>query len=270
LTKYAAALICWITFIILAFSINSGSNIPEIQSGTCDFKFTPQPNRLDAFSYIHFDSQKNYRPIYAVAFESLILKNSNLGPFTTAMFKKATMNDFQLRFYNYDSAVQTVSAEQIESANISELPEIKTSKASSASDIPAVDMKELISNIAGELSNPSAGYIIGNFNFAGVSEVYANNFDCRFFHENGLTLSIRCKRAAASYKNSNIELRGHVIIKTGDGAVLESNFVEWDENRNIFNVNGSYILNRNGSVKTGRNASFNSELKEEYKCIAKL
>jgi hypothetical protein len=255
LTKYAAIPICWITFILLAFSVKSGLNIPEIQFETCDFKFTPQPNRLDAFSYIHFDNQKNYRPIYAVAFESLILKNSSLGPFTTAMFKKATMNDFQLRFYNYDSAEQT------ESANIS-----KISKAS----FPAIDIKELISDIAGELSNPSAGYIIGNFNLAGVSEVYANNFDCRFFHENDLTLSIRCKRAAASYKNSNIELRGHVIIKTKDGAVLESNLVEWDGNRNIFNVNGSYTLNQNGSVKTGRNASFNSELKEEYKCIAKL
>lgn len=243
--RHGAALICWILFacILLVFSASSKLSILSKQFENFNFKVTLPTNQLDTFSYTRFDSKMNYRPTYAIAFENLLLENNGFGPFKTAMYKKAMIRDLELRFYRYTSAAKGEST---------------------------IDVEELIRDMADRLTRPSNRYSIGNINFANVSEVYADNFDCRFFYKNDLSLSIHCKRATASYRNYNMELRGHVTIKTADGTTLESNFVEWDIRSNVFRVNSAYVLNRNGDVKTGRNACFNFELKEEHKCIAKL
>jgi hypothetical protein len=142
------------------------------------------------------------------------------------------------------------------------------------------DTKELIKETAGILTYPSNRYSVANLNFTNVSEVRVNNFDCRFLYEDAPVLSVHCRRATASYRDSDIELHGHVIIKTRDGATLESNYVKWDVRNKIFKVNSLYAMNRNGAVKTGRNACFDFTLnevgqakncvKEEHKCIAGL
>ncbi|MFA5291602.1 MAG: hypothetical protein WC496_01060 [Phycisphaerae bacterium] len=278
LLSYGVALICWILSagILFILAANSKLNILRKQFENCNFQVTLPTNRLDSFSYTRFDSEKNYRPTYAIAFENLRLENNSFGPFKTAMYKKAMIRDLELRFYRYTPAAKG------ESVNIGEHLENQPPSVSLASDISSIDIKELIGEAADILTNPSNRYSIGNINFANVSEVYANNFDCGFYHENDLSLSIRCRRAAVSYKNYNMELRGHVIIKTEDGTTLESNFVEWDIRNNVFRVNNMYVLNHNGNVKTGTNACFDFGLnkvlshqavngtKEKHKCIAKL
>jgi hypothetical protein len=210
---------------------------------------------LGAFNYTRFNPKAKYQPIYSVAFENLLLENNNFGPFKTAVHKKAIIHDLHLNYYEYDNAKSIFSA--------------------------STGLEELIKQ-TGDILRPSGKYSIGNFNFARVSEVYANNFDCRFFYKDSVILSVHSGNATASYRNSDVELRGHVIIKTQNGAALESNYVEWNIRENTFNVKSAYRLNHNGVVKTGRNACFDFKLnevlsyqaknytKEEYKCIAGL
>jgi hypothetical protein len=250
-------LCCWIFSVCIFFilSANDKFNIPlRYQPENCNFDLTLPANRSGAFNYTRFNPEKKYQPVYSVAFENLLLKNNNFGPFKTAMHQKAMIHGLELRFYQYAPAAETKPA----------------------------DAEKLIEEIANASAITSNRFSIGNINFARVSEVHANNFDCRFFYKDSVILSVHSGNAAASYENSDIELRGHVIIKTQDGGVLESNYVKWDIHENTFNVKSAYRLNHNGVVKTGRNACFDFTLnevlphqaknyvKEEYKCIAGL
>lgn len=269
---------CWVLSVCTLFilSANNGFNIPfSYQRENCNFDLTLPTNRLGAFNYTRFNPKKRHLPIYSVAFENLLLKNNNFGPFKTAMHQRATIHELELRFYQYASAANKPT-------DIGMHIKAASPKKPLTSDIPATDTEKLIGEIANASTITSNGCSIGNINFAKVSEVYANNFDCRFFYKDSLILSIHSRNATASYRNSDIELRGHVMIKTQDGIILEGNYVEWNLRENTFNVKSAYTLNHNGVVKTGRNACFDFELnevlshqaktyiKEEYKCIAGL
>jgi len=294
LISWGLLLICWIFFvcIILMLSANNELNTSynQLENYNPDSSGLPT-NQLEAFSYIRFDSKANYRPIYAIAFEKLLLENNNFGPFKTAIHKRAMINDLQLRFYNCtpaDAVKSSISEDR--PVNAGEHTKTETTNIPLASNVPAIDAKELINEAADVLTRPSSNhsinftsrYSVGNFNFANVSEVCADKFDCRFFYEDTLLLYVHCRKAAVSYRNSSVELCGHVTIRTKDGVTLQSNYVEWDVRNKIFRVNSLYVLNRNGAVKTGRNACFDFGLnevlthqaknctKEEHKCVAKL
>jgi hypothetical protein len=264
LLKYETFFICWLFSIYIVLTLSASNRIKTFCSQSvenCNFELELPKNQLGAFSYVCFDSKANYRPIYAIAFENLLLENNNFGPFKTAIHKRAMIRDLKLRFYHCTSGLPNVSL---------------------ASAVSVPDAEELIKETADILTRPSNRYGIGNINFASVSEVYADRFDCRFFYENTLLLSVHCRKATASYRNSNVELRGHVTIRTQDGTTLESNYVEWDVRNNTFNVKSLYALNHNGAVKTGGNACFDFALnevlshqarnctKEEHECVAKL
>ncbi|HBG27452.1 MAG: hypothetical protein A2Y10_02665 [Planctomycetes bacterium GWF2_41_51] len=242
---YATILICWIVFISCAFFFSSNFQAFKINPGIFDFN-QPAGNHIDAFSCIRFTEPNSQRPAYAIAFDSLDLENSSIGPFTTAMYNKATIDNLQLKLYEYSPAPE----------------KNKTFSENKTSEKLIEETKEIITRPADELN-------IGNINFSNVAEACANNLECKFYFDNDLTLSISCKRAAVS-KSGNIDLRGHVIIKTSDGSILESNFAQWDIKQNNFKIRNSYILKQNGSVKTDKNTTFNSKLQEEYQCTAKL
>ena len=255
----AYVLICGMVFAPLAIFLSDRVYTPEIPPYYSDSNFTIQPNRLDAFSYIQFDEKDICKLKYSIALESLVLENGSVGPFQTSMFKKAIVRDLQIRLYDYDKPAQ---------AGITQ--NSNATSQTNTNSTTTVNKEKLIGDTAYILERLSNNYCMNNLNFSNVSEALVNNFDCRFYSEKNLSLSVNAKKAAVSGRSSNMELRGHVTIKSQDGTILESNFVEWYISRNIFYVKGSYILTKNGSVKTGRNTSFNSHLKEEYKCTAKL
>ncbi len=263
LSRYIVILACWILSIFIVLILTTKNHFKNYDHLFADileenraFESALPKNELGEFSFIRFDSTRQNRPVYGIAFEKLLLTNNNFGPFKTAMHKKAIIRDLHMRYYNNDSPKKFA-------------------------DASIFGVEELIKQ-TGDILKSSKKYNVGNFNFINVSEVYADRFDCKFFSEDTLLLSVNCRKAMASYGNSNIELRGHVTIKTKDGITLESNYVEWDVRNNIFNVRGLYSLNRNGAVKTGRNACFDFTLnevstrqaknyvKEEHKCIAGL
>lgn len=243
---YAAVLICWIAFTIIVFLFSSRFETIKINPAIFDFNQSSE-NHLDAFSYIRFDELNNKRPAYGIAFNSLDLENISVGPFTTAMFRKAIIQGLEVKIYNYAEAIEEKSE----------------------SIVQKIDTKKIAEETTKVFRNPSNTHSFGKINLSNVAEALINGFDCKFYDDDDLSLSIMCKKATVT-KNGEMELRGHVIIKTGDGSILESNFAQWDIKQNNFKIKNSYILNQNGSVKTGRNKIFNSRLQEEHKCTAKL
>lgn len=245
---YAATLVCWCIIAFLTFFLTDRVNIPQVKFDGDDFKFTLRPNQLEALSCIVFDKTNLRRPGYAFSFEKMLIENNRIGPFKTTMYKKAIIQDLQFRIYKYANIIKS----PVSQTNLPVLIEARKVQ----------DTTELFEDIW-------KIHFLKDINLFTVCEAFVNNFEYTCYYENDLSLSIKCKKAVISYKDSNIQLRGHVIIKN-QNSTLESNFVEWDFKSNTFNVNNAYTLNHNGSIKTGRNKCFDSELQEENKCTAKL
>jgi hypothetical protein len=163
------------------------------------------------------------------------------------MYKKAIVDDLQVKILDYEKLVKAGSIQE-------KLKQIKLKTNHNTTDI---------------FKLPSKIHFLKFINFSTVCEGQINNFKCEFYNDSLQSLSIQCRKAEVSYKSSNIELRGHVIIKNGE-STLETNFAQWDFEKNIFNVKNTYVLNRNGTIVTGQNGTFNSQLQEENKCTAKL
>jgi hypothetical protein len=239
LLKYGGFLLCWSLSIclLIVFSANNGLSTLHNQIEKYNFGSTLPENQVGAFSYIRVDPKENYRPIYSVAFENLLVENNRLGIFKTAINRKATIRSLKLRLYHYIPADTSIS-KLLQNA------------------------KELIKEeVATKLTDTMDGWHISNINFAKVSEVCVNNFDGKIFQENNLLLAVNCKRAIVSYRApNNIVLRGHVIISTGEGDTLESNYIEWDTKNCCFRTDKTYFLNRNGEKTSGKGICVDSKL----------
>ncbi len=251
LSKYIAFLLCWvlsfsIILILAAKHYLKEYNYLAFLSRNRIFETALPKNELGAFSYIHFDPKENYRPVYGIAFEKLLLINNNFGPFKTAMHKKAIIHNLRLKYYEYDDANNTADIASIE---------------------------ELLKQ-TGDILKPSKKYNAGNFNFSNVSEVCVYQFNYKRFDKNNPVLNITSSRATASYKDTNLILRGHVIIKTQDGSTLEGNRIKWNIKNQFFAAEGNYCLSRNNIKTAGRNDCFDAQLNviqpQKQKGYAKL
>ena len=95
----------------------------------------------------------------------------------------------------------------------------------------------------------------------GVAEVRINNFDYRSFDNKQQILSINSKRAVVSYKQQGIILKGHVIVTSADGSRLESNLVKWDTSKDLFKVDGAFVMSMGREKVFGRDTCFDRNLK---------
>jgi len=266
--KLAVLLTSWILSILALIIVSTNSELNTLYNEA----ISPGPelrlikNQTGALSYIRWDPEENYRPIYSVHFKNFRAENSNLGIFKTALHKVVKIHGLKLEFYQYSSGKTTATT----------TPDIYP-----VYEETIADAKALIKEVMRKLINPEDGWRV-NIDLGNVSEVRINNFDYQVFYEGDLFFSIQSKRAMASYKQSGIVLRGHVIVKTAEGSTLESNYVKWDIEKQHFTVNGIYVINRNGVKTTGRNISVDAQLnsvearnakvkrKEAEKCFAKL
>jgi len=220
-------------------------------------------NQIGALSYIRWDPEQNYRPVYSVCFKNLLAENSNLGIFKTALHKVVKIQDLQLKFFQYSSHSPLILSDTF--------PVLK--------DIlpDAKGLRKLVEWMKSRSKGWAVNFVLGN-----VSEVRVKNFDYKIFYDDDLFFAVQSKRATASYRHSGIVLRGHVIITTADGSTLETNYVKWDIENQLFTAKGIYVINRNGVKTAGRNICVNTELndikpqhtkfkqKEDKECFAKI
>ena len=267
--KWTILLSMWILsfLILIIFAGNNELNTLYNDAVSHGLELRPPKNQTGTVSYVRWDPEENYRPIYSVHFKNLRTENNKLGIFRTALHKVVKIRGLELEFYQYSSGKTVATA----------IPDIYP-----VCEETIANTRTLIKEVMRKLINPEDGWRVNNINLGNVSEVHINNFDYKVLYDDELFFAIQSKRATASYKHSGIVLRGHVIIKTADGSTLESNYVKWDIKKQHFSVNGIYVLNRDGVKTTGKDICVDAQLKsvkaqhakferkEEQKCFAKL
>lgn len=261
-------LISWIlSFLILVvFSMTSELNNHYNDAAGHVPEAGPISNQLGAVRYTRWDPQENYRPIYSVSCKGLSVENNTLGIFKTALHKVMKIQSLQFSFHQYSSGTNKTTTPDIHSFYREQI----------------ADVKVFVKQIMYKLTNPMEGWRVKNIDIGNVSEVHINNFDYKALYDDELFFTIQSKKAMVSYKYSGVVLRGHVTIKTADGSTLESNYVNWDIDKQHFSVNGVYVLNRDGVKTTGRDICVDTQLnriktrraksqqKEDLECFAKL
>lgn len=289
--KWTVLLAFWILSFLILIIVTGNNGLNDLYNNALSYspKLRLPKNQMGSLRYTRWDPKENGRPIYSVRFKNLIVENSKLGIFKTALHKVVKIPDLELRFYQYASPKVTATTK----LNHSIFPETVAAGSdgpskTTISDISLVpedtitNPRALIKNIIRKLTNPENGWRVNSIDLGNISEVRINNFDYKVFFDDDLFFAIQSKRAMATYKQSELALRGHVIITAADGSTLESNYIKWDIENQHFTVNGIYVLDRNGVKTIGKDicvdAALNalerqhaeSERKERKKCFAKL
>jgi len=222
-------------------------------------------NTVGGLNYRRWDAKEDYRPVCFVRFENLCAENNKLGFFKTALHKVVKIRDLELKFYLYSPHEGTAGT----TPNISPVPEGITT-----------DTRALVRRITGRLTNPADGWR-ANIDLGNISEVRVNNLDYQVFHDGDLFFSAQSKRAIVSYEHPDVVLHGHAKLTAADGSTLESNHITWDIKEQHFSVKGVYVINRGGTITTGKSICVDTQLKsidrqyakpegKERKWIAKL
>ena len=271
--KGTALLVWWISSLLVLMSLSADNDLNRLHNQAINHRpeLRPLRNEIRGLRYTRWDPQGDYRPIRSVYFENLRVENNDLGIFKTALHKVARIRDLELEFYRHTSRGATLtSASDIHSVG-------KDTGAGAGGSVFAQ-----VRGLLRSLTTPRRGWHIDNIHLSNVSEVYVDDFDYKVFCDGDLHLGIQSRRAIVSYKWSDIFLRGRVTIRTGDGSTLEGNNVKWDVGRQHFSVRGVYVLNRGGTITTGKDICVDAQLngvkaqdpevegKENKECFARL
>ena len=271
--KWAPLPVSWIlSFLILTivFSEND-SNTLYNEAARHGPRLRPLKNEVRGLSYIRWDTQEDHRPIYSVCFDNLRVENNDLGIFKTALHKVAKIRGLKLELYRHNSP-------EAASTSTTDIYSVYGDLSTDAGVSVLVQIKELLPM----LTAPRRGWRIGNIHLGNVSEVCVDDFDYRVLGDDDVYFGVQSSRAMVSYRWSDILLRGRVKIRIADGSTLESNYIKWDVKKRHFSVKGVYVLNRSGTVTTGKgiclDAQFNNvrpqnakaTKKENKECYARL
>ena len=261
----AAWVLCALAFVTVAGNNELSGRDGDLASRRLDLR--PRQNELRGFRYRAWDPEEDYSPLFSVRFRSLRAENSNLGFFKTALHKVIKIEDLGLAFYQYSQGNVTSATPP----GVLDVPEA----------IPA-DIAALVKSTVRRLATPVDGWRLNSsFDVGNVSEIRANNFDCRVFCDEDLQFAAQSKRAIVSYEDSDVILHGHAKITVADGSTLESNKIKWDVKRQYFSAKGVYVLRRRGTITTGKGIRVGAQLesikgqyaqseRKEQTCIAGL
>jgi hypothetical protein len=235
---------------------------------------------MEAFGLIRRDPTENYKALYSIYFDQLSTESGQLAIFKTALYKIARVKGLRLRQFEYSPA-----------SDIFKVNSKKSKKLAATKKPFETFFEEVVSVIDGQefvLPAPlgkdgfNIELTIGGIDLSDVAEVRVKNLDYQLFDNGKQVLSVQSKRAVASYKRPEMILRGHVTIIAADRSKLESNHVKWDMKKKQFEVDGAYVLSRNGKKMFGKDTCVDRNLnvigitqsreleKEVQKCFAKL
>jgi len=245
--------ICIAVFCSTDYRFNqAGDNITEDAAA-----FAARQNEIDGFTIWRCDPKANHRPIYSVAFKNLRAENARLGIFKTAAHKVVEIEDLQAEFFRYSGNDSFGSGQAPPLTKFSPLfgPEDN-------------GHGETLAEMLGKFKDTKKPWSL-SMDLSNVSEVRFENLDYKIFDNGVLSLGVQCKRALATYKSSEITLRGYARITAADGSTLESNHIIWDTRKCCFRADGTYFLNCNGRKTSGKGICVDSQLNTVWEQNAK-
>ena len=120
--------------------------------------------------------------------------------------------------------------------------------------------KKNIQSISGEQGACQIPFFINFPNCENAARFVANGFKFSWYDNTNIKYTIESKRAICSLlDSSDIQLQGHVVLKAND-KILESNSVYWDVQKNLFTIQGAYVITNQDHKKHGRNISVDPQL----------
>jgi len=298
--EYVALGAGWILCFWLLISVSNTHNLFMFSSSSDGHvKFSCRKNHLGATSLIRRDPSLNSRVVSVVSFRSLTTENGELGIFKTALQRTVLLKGLKVDVPRYSQTHLQVhpSEDNLEAVlkpvtvtSNDDSIVVERTNSHSCKETVSIFGQNSTQDCLGELVEKLRSIIKSkrdynfrlNVDFSNISKVLIAGFQFNHFVDEALKLSIQSKIAETSHEESGLILRGHVLVKTNSGRVLECNRIVWDVKEEIFKVNGVYALNQNGTIETGRDVCLDMNLneidssqstpdhrKEQQKCFAK-
>jgi hypothetical protein len=201
--------------------------------------------------YSRWDPRQNNRPLYSVSLDGMTVKPGNLGFFKTGLFKTVQVRSLQVRRYEYESDAGTQG------------PGIDPE--GTALQALELDNPELVKGVfRGQQEPLRLGHgmeiRIDRPDVSDAGQLLVEHFDYQIFLEGRPRLSIRSKRALASWEESGILLRGGVVVTADDGPTVRSNRIRWDFRNHVFSVEDNYLLTQGPSQTAGKTVYLDEQL----------
>jgi hypothetical protein len=255
--------------------------------------YAPRKNHMEASGLIQRDPTRNYRPLYLVYFDELWTEGGKLGIFKTGIYKIAKVNGLELKLFQYYPEKKPVPENVVKAekpvANNNQKDTCSTQHSSkqsqSRSSMSAFgndqngyskdelfdELLEKVKKLSGgcqfNSSEESSGNLcdgwkltIPGIELSDIGEICVSDFDYQFFYDGELSFGVQGKRVIASYKQPDVILRGHVIITASGGSTLECNYAKWNVKKELFKVDGVYVLNRKGETISGKGVCVDTQL----------
>jgi len=206
---------------------------------------------LGPIRYTQWDPQQDHRLRMSVSLDDLTVRPGSLGLFKTGLFKIVQVRSLQVRKYEYPSDPAA--------------PGFEMDSESTAFRAMGLEDRDLaIGILRGESESfrPVHGIQIriDRPDVSDAGQLLVENFDYRIFFEGRPRLSIRSKRAFASWEESGILLRGGVVITADDGPTVRSNRIRWDPRNHLFSVADNYLLTQGRSQTAGKKIFLDEQL----------
>jgi hypothetical protein len=231
-------LVAWlVTWAAMAFFYVRRPQLNHYQA-QADFA-TPPENQIDGLTCYRYDPSTN-KLCFEARLGSLRTENATVGIFKTAAAREIKVKDLRL-FFCQSSASSAPAV--LEDSTLLE---------------PSADSKNILGSILSRLAYAKDRWSV-NIDLSNPVNVTIDNFDCRIFDSNTLRLSVKSRRAVLDSGRPQVILRGHVII-IADGAILESNCVRWDIQKQQFSADGTYFLRRGESQIAGKGICVDNHL----------
>ncbi|MCK4887576.1 MAG: hypothetical protein KAS96_09330 [Planctomycetes bacterium] len=317
-SKWLLVIAWWFCGLVLAVFFSLNDNRFPAQSSHYANNFlndTPAKGHMGAMSYFRRDPAKNGRPLYSVKFDELNTAKGQLGIFKTGIYKIAKVNGLQLKLFQYSSDKKNAPANVSEAEKLVANNNRKDTCSTQFSSKESHSMSSMttlgdsqggysISDLFDELlekirnlsrgcqfnsSEESSGSLCNGWKLtppgielSDIGEFRVSDFGYQVFYDGELSFGVQGKRMISSYKQPDVILRGHVIITASDGSTLECNYAKWNVKKELFKIDGVYVLNRGGETISGKYICVDTQLnlvevkhakskqKEMKKCFAKL
>lgn len=206
-------------------------------------------NGTGAFSARRLDPDAGYQPAFSLGWKNMRADNGRLGIFKTPLHKTIKIDGLQVRFYQYvqGAAEGAVSASLPAVSNTSGPQDSDVNSEKSVVSATFIEVFDTLRHEFRQKTKTRGTMMSGPLpmDISNVSKVVINGLDCRLVCRDQLKMSIECRNAVASASESEIVLRGAVILRAG-GRRLMSNHVLWDMEKSLFSVPGTYVLDRDG------------------------
>ena len=200
------------------------------------------PQGLGGFRFVKYLEDDSWRPAYFISFDGFMPKHCLLGLFRTPLKKVAIVKNLKLQLYEYSKGISNQQEESVINSSLA-----------------AATILDNLTECLRSLKSKGRDFSLA-MDTSAISAVEVEDLTYEVYRDDQLALSIQCKLATLSGRQSTIQLNGHAVIKSSVNT-LESNSIAWDMEKRLFVAKG-YCLALNNRKTMGPAITVDYELNQ--------